>query len=63
MTPRREHSRKPPNLHEEIEARIPGPYLEVFARASRPGWDTFGNQATKFDPTPSAPAPLPMAAE
>ena len=63
MTPRREHSRKPPNLHEEIEARIPGPYLEVFARASRPGWDTFCNQATKFDPTPDEPAPLLLAAE
>lgn len=63
IEPRREHSRKPPNLHEEIEARIPGPYLEVFARASRPGWDTFGNQATKFDPTPAVPAPMLQAAE
>lgn len=59
IEPRREHSRKPPNLHTEIEARIPGPYLEMFARQSRPGWDAWGNESTKFDPAPA----LPMAAE
>ena len=57
IEPRREHSRKPPNLHDEIEARIPGPYLEVFARESRLGWHSFGNEARKFDP------PVLMAAE
>lgn len=52
IEPRREHSRKPPNLHREIEARIPGPYLELFARESRSGWCTWGNEATKFDSAP-----------
>ena len=62
IQPRREHSRKPPNLLEEIEARIPGPHLEIFARQSRPGWDSWGNERTKFDPAPSA-APVLVAAE
>lgn len=63
IEPRREHSRKPPNLHEEIEARIPGPYLEVFARASRPGWDVCGNQTTKFDPPAAGQQSHLVAAE
>ncbi|MDF2601110.1 MAG: hypothetical protein K0Q54_3933 [Methylobacterium brachiatum] len=62
IEPRREHSRKPPNLHEEIEDRIPGPYLEIFGRESRPGWTVWGNEATKFDPL-APTAPILMAAE
>jgi N6-adenosine-specific RNA methylase IME4 len=46
---RREHSRKPDCVHERIERLIDGPYLELFARKSRLGWTTWGNQATKFD--------------
>lgn len=56
IEPRREHSRKPPNLMEEIEARLPGPYLEVFGRQSRPGWTVWGDEATKFDPAPALAA-------
>jgi N6-adenosine-specific RNA methylase IME4 len=37
------HSRKPENLYEYAES-MPGPYLEMFARRSRPGWDVFGNE-------------------
>ena len=48
IEPRREHSRKPTNLHVEIEARIPGPYFEMFARERRPGWDAWGNEVAKF---------------
>ncbi len=48
IEPRREHSRKPQNLHAEIEARIPGPYFEMFARERRPGWDAWGNETGKF---------------
>lgn len=50
IAPRREHSRKPDGVHERIERLVAGPYLELFARQSRPGWTTWGNQATKFDP-------------
>ena len=37
------HSRKPENLYEYAE-QFAGPYLELFARRRRPGWDVFGNE-------------------
>jgi N6-adenosine-specific RNA methylase IME4 len=49
IEPRREHSRKPDCVHERIERLVGGPYLELFARQSRPGWTTWGNETTKFD--------------
>jgi N6-adenosine-specific RNA methylase IME4 len=49
ISPRREHSRKPDCVHERIERLVAGPYLELFARQSRPGWTTWGNETTKFD--------------
>ena len=45
---RREHSRKPDCVHERIERLVAGPYLELFARAERPGWTTWGNEVGKF---------------
>ncbi len=44
MAPRREHSRKPDEAYERIERLCAGPYLELFARHSRPGWDSLGNE-------------------
>ena len=41
---RREHSRKPDQAYEVIEACSPGPYLELFARHRRSGWDQWGDQ-------------------
>ena len=41
--PRREHSRKPDEAYERIERLVAGPYLELFARTPRPGWDVWGN--------------------
>ena len=38
------HSKKPDFFHELIESVSPGPYLELFAREQRPGWDVFGNE-------------------
>lgn len=35
------HSKKPRGLHEFLET-FPGPYLELFAREERPGWDCWG---------------------
>ncbi len=49
VTPRREHSRKPEEVRARIEALVAGPYLEMFARTSRPGWDSWGDQAGLFD--------------
>jgi N6-adenosine-specific RNA methylase IME4 len=42
VSPRREHSRKPDEAYERIEALCEGPYLEMFARFPRPGWDSWG---------------------
>lgn len=44
-TRKREHSRKPDEQYEIIEACSPGPYLELFARGERRGWHVWGNQA------------------
>jgi N6-adenosine-specific RNA methylase IME4 len=49
VAPVREHSRKPDEIFERIESYCVGPYVELFARASRPGWDTWGAESTKFD--------------
>jgi N6-adenosine-specific RNA methylase IME4 len=45
ISPRREHSRKPDEAYERIEALCEGPYLEMFARSERPGWDRWGAQS------------------
>jgi N6-adenosine-specific RNA methylase IME4 len=47
---RREHSRKPDETYERIEALVPGPYCELFARTNRAGWDQMGNEVGKFSP-------------
>lgn len=44
LTRKREHSRKPDELYPIIEACSPGPYLELFARFRRKGWDQWGNE-------------------
>jgi N6-adenosine-specific RNA methylase IME4 len=43
-TRKREHSRKPDELYNIIERCSPGPYLELFARHTRSGWQQWGNQ-------------------
>lgn len=50
-TMKREHSRKPDEQYELIEACSPGPFLELFARGPRKGWATWGNQADDYQPT------------
>ena len=50
-TRKREHSRKPDEMYEIIEACSPGPYLEMFARGSRRGWATFGDQSEEYEIT------------
>lgn len=49
---KREHSRKPDEQYELIESCSKGPYLELFARGTRPGWTYWGNQADEnYRPT------------
>ena len=43
-TRKREHSRKPDEIYPIIEACTFGPFLELFARHSRPGWASWGNE-------------------
>jgi N6-adenosine-specific RNA methylase IME4 len=51
-TRKREHSRKPDEQYAIIEACSPGPYLELFARGTRQGWASWGNQADdRYAPT------------
>jgi N6-adenosine-specific RNA methylase IME4 len=44
-TRKREHSRKPDEAYDIIEACSPGPYIELFARYPRPGWTVWGDEA------------------
>ena len=47
---KREHSRKPDEQYQIIEACSPGPFVELFARGPREGWITWGNQAEAYSP-------------
>jgi N6-adenosine-specific RNA methylase IME4 len=44
-TRKREHSRKPDQAYDLIEACSPAPRLELFARYARPGWGTWGDES------------------
>ena len=44
VAPPQGHSKKPKEAYELIERLIGGPYLELFARERRPGWDAWGDQ-------------------
>ena len=48
--PRREHSRKPDAVRDRI-VQLMGdvPRIEMFARQQTEGWDTFGNETSKFN--------------
>ena len=46
----REHSRKPDDMHADLEAMYDGPRCELFARGpARPGWDFWGDEVGKFE--------------
>ena len=46
---RREHSRKPDIMYQHIENLLEGPYIELFARQKRSGWDSWGNEVNKWN--------------
>jgi N6-adenosine-specific RNA methylase IME4 len=46
---RREHSRKPDCVRDRIEQLVSGPFIELFARETKKGWDCWGDQAGLFD--------------
>ena len=47
---KREHSRKPDEQYEIIESCSWGPRIELFARGTRKGWFSWGNQAENYTP-------------
>jgi N6-adenosine-specific RNA methylase IME4 len=42
--PRGRHSQKPEAFYDLVGRMSPGPYLEMFARSRRLGWDAWGNE-------------------
>ena len=44
LVPRGRHSAKPEEFYGMIERLVAGPYLELFARNKREGWDSWGDQ-------------------
>lgn len=49
-TRKREHSRKPDEMYDIIESCSWGPFIELFARGTRPKWTCWGNQAEDYEP-------------
>lgn len=45
LWPRLPHSVKPDAFYDLVEKASPGPYLEMFARRARFGWDYWGDQS------------------
>lgn len=46
----REHSRKPESFYELVEKHTDGRRrADLFSRQPRPGWDAFGDEASKFE--------------
>ena len=49
VAPVREHSRKPDQMHKNLERLYPkAAKLELFATARRPGWSSWGNEIGKY---------------
>lgn len=57
FAPLQDHSHKPEEMYEVIERVSPGPYLELFARRHRHGWDSWGNEIDSDIYIPDYPVP------
>lgn len=55
--PVQDHSHKPEEIFDIIERVSPGPYLELFARRRRPGWDVWGDEIDSDIVIPGYPVP------
>jgi N6-adenosine-specific RNA methylase IME4 len=51
ITRKQEHSRKPDEVYELIEQCSPGPFIELFARFRRPGWEQWGDEIETYEQT------------
>jgi len=47
--PRGRHSEKPEGFYDLVERISPPPYLDMFARRTRLGWDVWGNEVPQTD--------------
>jgi N6-adenosine-specific RNA methylase IME4 len=52
--PRGAHSEKPQEFYDLVRQCSPGPYLDVFARKQREGWEVWGNEVHVPAPEPAA---------
>ncbi|MDP3630557.1 MAG: MT-A70 family methyltransferase [Actinomycetota bacterium] len=57
FAPLQDHSHKPEEQYDIIERVSHGPYLELFARRRRHGWDAWGNEIDSDVNIPSYPVP------
>jgi N6-adenosine-specific RNA methylase IME4 len=57
FAPLQDHSHKPEEQFAIIERVSPGPYLELFARRPRHGWDVWGNEIDSDIEIPGYPVP------
>jgi N6-adenosine-specific RNA methylase IME4 len=57
FAPLQGHSHKPEEMYSVIERVSPGPYLELFARRRRAGWDAWGNEIDSDIVIPGYPVP------
>lgn len=57
FAPLQDHSHKQEEMYEVIERVSPGPYLELFARRHRHGWDSWGNEIDSDIYIPDYPVP------
>jgi N6-adenosine-specific RNA methylase IME4 len=51
VTRKQEHSRKPEEVYDIIEACSPGPFVELFARERRAGWSQWGDEVDTYAQT------------
>lgn len=58
----REHSRKPSEFYDLVDQCLDGRKVDLFARESRPGWETWGLERTKYDEGDIATGGLDCAA-
>lgn len=45
IEPKQRHSAKPNNIHQLVESKFPGPYVELFGRRAYSNWTVLGNEA------------------
>ena len=59
---RRKHSRKPDEFYARLERFAPhARKIDLFARETRPGWTSWGDEVGRFDPAPAPEAPCTAA--